>query len=164
VLKALTVRNSYLLIDFGSFVDEAPPGTNAPFIQLLPLTNSTQASLDFAEVRSVNGTVNSDLLSTNSNQSSNSTSKKLASWAIGAIIGCVVFLLVVLASCIYCCRRRRSKLASTSASTQSAWVPYEPQYRPLQDPSPQAAYDMHMAPGARPGYAPEYRNAWDAHY
>lgn len=153
------MRNSYILIDFGSFVDEAPPGTNAPFIQMLPITNATQASIDFATVRSANGTD----LSMSTSTPSTSTSK-LPTWAIGVIVGVVSLLL--LGCCIFCCcRRRRAKLASASASTQAAWVPYGPQnYRPLNDPSPQGAYDMHMASNARPGYAPEYRSAWDAHY
>lgn len=152
------MRNSYILIDFGSFVDEAPSGTNAPFIQMLPITNATQASIDFAAVRSANGTD----LSMSKNNSTSTT--KLPTWAIGAIAGGVSLLL--LGSCIFCCcRRRRAKLASASASTQSAWVPYGPQnYRPLNDPSPQGAYDMHMMSNAKLGYAPEYRSAWDAHY
>ncbi|OJA17757.1 hypothetical protein AZE42_04865 [Rhizopogon vesiculosus] len=168
VLGMAFLRNSYLLIDFGSFVDEAPPGTNAPYIQLLPITNSSQASVDFAEVRSANGTnlstvsKNKSSTTTSTTGTSSTSTSKTPTWVIGVIIGGVVSILL-LGSCIYCClrRRRRSKLASTSTQNQ----PYGPQtYRPLHDPSPQGAYDMHMAPNANPGYAPQYRNAWDAHY
>ncbi|OAX44350.1 acid protease [Rhizopogon vinicolor AM-OR11-026] len=169
VLGMAFLRNSYLLIDFGSFVDEAPPGTNAPYIQLLPITNSSQASVDFAEVRSSNGTnlskVNKASTTTSTTSTSSASTSKPPTWVIGVIIGGVVSILL-LGSCIYCCfRRRRSKLASASTQIQPAWVPYGPQtYRPLHDPSPQGASDMHMGPNANPGYAPKYRNAWDAHY
>ncbi|KAG0703759.1 aspartic peptidase domain-containing protein [Suillus ampliporus] len=175
VLGMAFLRNAYLLIDFGSFVDEAPPGTNAPYIQLLPITNASQASMDFAQVRSGNGSTNVDELSSTSKSKSKSTSttttttttstskSKLPIWVIGVIFGSVALLFLLIAF-IYCCyRRRRSQRAS--ASTQAAWVPYAPQnYRPLYDPSPQGADDMRMAPNANPSYAAEYKSAWDAHY
>jgi hypothetical protein len=126
------VRNAYLLIDFGSFIDEAPPGTNAPYIQLLPITDTSKASTDFAKVRSANRTYTTNDLSETGTSHQSSTTSKMPTWAIGAIVGGVVSLLL-LGSCIYCCfRRRRATLAS--ASTQPAWVPYAPQtYRHIID-------------------------------
>ncbi|KAG2151454.1 aspartic peptidase domain-containing protein [Suillus clintonianus] len=175
VLGMAFLRNAYLLIDFGSFVDEAPPGTNAPFIQLLPITNASAASVDFAQVRLGNDSSVDDLTSLASHSSSTSTkstttttttsssSSKLPLWVIGVIFGVVISLFILGICVYYCCCRRRSQ--RVSAPTQAAWVPYGPQsYRPLHDPSPQGAHDMHMPPNANPGYAPEYQSAWDARY
>ncbi|KAG2155770.1 aspartic peptidase domain-containing protein [Suillus bovinus] len=156
VLGMAFLRNAYLLIDFGSFVDGAPPGTNAPYIQLLPITNASDASVDFAQVRLGNGSSVDELTALTSHSSTTKTTTttttttttsntKLPLWAIGVIFG-VVILVLLLGIC-------------------PAWVPYAPQsYRPLYDPSPQAAYDMHLASNANPARAPEYKSAWDAHY
>ncbi|KAG1766173.1 aspartic peptidase domain-containing protein [Suillus occidentalis] len=142
VLGMAFLRNAYLLIDFGSFVDGAPPGTNAPYIQLLPITNAGDASLGLC--------------------ASTLEQCTLPSWVIGVIFGIVISVFLLGICAYYCCRRRRSQRVS---STQAAWVPYAPQsYRPLYDPSPQGAHDMHLAPNANPAYAPEYKSAWDAHY
>jgi len=168
--KSFIVRNAYLLIDFGSFVDEAPPGTNAPFIQLLPITNASQASIDFAEARSANGTDTTIDLSTTKTQKSSTTSSTKSStsnlpiWEICVIVASVILLVLLLSCLLYYLPRWRSKLAS--ASTKPSWTPYRPQpYQPLYDPSPQGAYDMYMAPSTKPVHTPPvYTNAWDAHY
>ncbi|KAG1855897.1 aspartic peptidase domain-containing protein [Suillus tomentosus] len=170
VLGMAFLRNAYLLIDFGSFVDGAPPGTNAPYIQLLPITNAVNASADFARVRLDNGSNVDDLASLASHSSTTTTTTttttksnaKLPPWVIGIIFGVVISVLLLGICIYYCCRRRRLQRVS---STQATWVPYAPQsYRPLYDPSPQGAYDMHLAPNANPVHVPEYRSAWDAHY
>ncbi|KAG2125547.1 aspartic peptidase domain-containing protein [Suillus cothurnatus] len=169
VLGMAFLRNAYLLIDFGSFVDGAPSGTNAPYIQLLSITNASDASVDFAKVRLNNSSDVDELTSLDSHSSTTTTTtttttsnSKLPLWMIGVIFGVVVSVFL-LGICVYCCcRRRRSQHAS---SAQAAWVPYAPQsYRPLYDPSPQGAYDMHLAPNANRAHAPEYQSAWDAHY
>ncbi|KAG1882672.1 aspartic peptidase domain-containing protein [Suillus subluteus] len=169
VLGMAFLRNAYLLIDFGSFVDGAHSGTNAPYIQLLPITNASDASVDFIRVRLNNDTNVDELTSVDSHSSTTTTAtttttsnSKLPLWAIGVIFG-VVISVCLLGICVYyCCRRSRSQRVSP---TQAAWVPYAPQsYRPLYDPTPQGAYDMHLAPNANPAHAPEYRSAWDAHY
>lgn len=169
VLGMAFLRNAYLLIDFGSFVDGAPSGTRAPYIQLLPITNASDASIDFAQVRLNNGSNVDDPTSLASHSSTTTTTtttttsnSKLPLWMIGVIFGIVISVFLLGICIYYCCRRRRSPRVS---STQAAWVPYAPQsYRPLYDPSPQGAYDMHLAPNANPAYAPEYKSAWDAHY
>jgi hypothetical protein len=156
------VRNAYLLIDFGSFVDGATPGTNAPYIQLLPITNASDASSDFAQVRLNNGSDVDDLNSLASHSSTTTTTTKtttttsnstLPTWVIGVIFGVIISAFLLGICVYYCCRRRRSQRVSST-----------PSYRPLYDPSPQGAYDMHLAPNANPAYAPEYKSAWDAHY
>ncbi|KAG2151405.1 aspartic peptidase domain-containing protein [Suillus clintonianus] len=148
VLGMAFLRNAYLLIDFGSFVDEAPSGTNAPYIQLLPTTNASQASMDFAQVRlgnSSNASLSS--LAKNSSSTSSTSKSKLPIWAIGVIFGVVILIFFLLGIFIYCCCRRRSQ--RVSAPTQAAWIPYGPQnYHPLYDPSPQGARDMRVAPNA----------------
>ncbi|KAG1780516.1 aspartic peptidase domain-containing protein [Suillus placidus] len=169
VLGMAFLRNAYLLIDFGSFVDGAPSGTRAPYIQLLPITNAGNASMDFAQVRLNNSSNVDDPTSLASHSSTTTTTtttttsnSKLRLWMIGVIFGIVISVFLLGICIYYCCRRRRSPRVS---STQAAWVPYAPQsYRPLYDPSPQGAYDMHLAPNANSAYAPEYKSAWDAHY
>lgn len=166
VLGMAFLRNAYLLIDFGSFVDGASSGTNAPYIQLLPVTNASDTSRDFARVRLNNGTNVDELAShsttTTATTTTTTSDSKLPLWAIGVIFGVVISVFLLGICAYYCCRRRRSQHVS---STQAAWVPYAPQnYRPLYDPSPQGAYDMHLAPNANPAYAHEYKSAWDAHY
>ncbi|KIJ62531.1 hypothetical protein HYDPIDRAFT_93865 [Hydnomerulius pinastri MD-312] len=171
ILGMAFLRNAYMLIDFGDLINAATPTSNTAYIQLLPITNATEAAQDFANVRkSGTGDATGDELASLFHSSSPSTSRsksKLAPWIIGVIVGGVV-LLILLALCVYCCCcRRRTK--ATAATPGNAWSGYGAQsYRPINEPSPQAAYDMHMAPGATPGYTPayvpEYKTAWDARY
>lgn len=45
------MRNVYILINFGDFVDGSTPAVAAPYIQLLSTTNLTQAHADFVTAR-----------------------------------------------------------------------------------------------------------------
>ena len=47
----LLVKNAYMLINFGDFVDGSPNNTADPYIQLLPTTNMQQAHQDFVNIR-----------------------------------------------------------------------------------------------------------------
>ncbi|KAG2362942.1 hypothetical protein BDR07DRAFT_1405544, partial [Suillus spraguei] len=117
VLGMAFLRNAYLLIDFGSFVDGAPSGTNA-------LTyNCCQ---DFARVRLNNGTNVDELASHSTTTTATTTtthqtpSCRYGDWVISALLFRFPFGHLR----ILCCRRRRSQHVS---STQAAWVPYAPQ-------------------------------------
>ena len=46
-----TVRNAYILINFGDFVDGALAKVGDPYIQLLPLTDPAEAHRDFVQAR-----------------------------------------------------------------------------------------------------------------
>ncbi|KAH7927810.1 acid protease [Leucogyrophana mollusca] len=171
VLGMAFLRNAYLLIDFGSFVDGAAASTNAPYLQLLPVTNATEASEDFAQQRMGTadaGDLDNTLLKSHSTTStSTSTGKKLAAWVIGVIVAGIV-LLILLGVCVYCCCcRRRGKSQVAASAAAPAWAPaYGVQsYRPLNDPSPEGAPYMQMAPNAPPTYSEQqYKTAWDPRY
>lgn len=47
----MTVRNAYILINFGDFVDGALAKVGDPYIQLLSITEMTEAHNDFVQVR-----------------------------------------------------------------------------------------------------------------
>lgn len=162
------VRNAYMLINFGNLVNAATPLTDTAYIQLLPITNATQAAQDFAKVRNGAGGVTADeignLFSPSTSSSSNSRSS-VAPWLIGLVAGIGLLLILLITGIACCCRRRRIKNAPAPST---AWGANPPSYHPIYAPSPQAAYDMHMAPGAPPGYTPtyvpQYKTAWDARY
>lgn len=161
------VRNSYILINFGNLVNATTPLTDTAYIQLLPITNATQASKDFASVRNDAGGATVDeiakLFSSSSSPSSNSSSS-VAPWLIGLVAGIGLVLILLIAAVAYCCRR----CIKNASAPDTVPVANPLSYRPIYAPSPQAAYDMHMAPAAPPGYTPknvpEYRTAWDARY
>ena len=163
-----TVRNAYMLINFGNLLNAATPSTDTAYIQLRPMTNATEAAQDFANVRKGSGSGTGSVVGNQYSASGSSSSKSkssVAPWLIGLIAGVGLLFVLLVAGVACCCRRRRVKNSSTPST---AWVANPPSYRPLHDPSPQAAYDMHMAPGAAPGYTPaytpEYKTAWDARY
>jgi len=167
ILGMAFLRNAYMQINFGNLVNAATPSTSTAYIQLLPLTDAAKASQDFANVRNggKGGTgsgTGSELTSTSSSHGT----KTLATWVIGVIVGvgALVALLVGLVCCCCCCRRRKNNKAPAPVS---AWANTQ-SYRPLNDPSPQAAYDIHMAPGAPRGYnppqPPQYSTAWDSRH
>ncbi|KAI0775709.1 acid protease [Trametes elegans] len=51
ILGMSFLRNAYMLINFGDFVDGAPSKVGDPYIQLLPLTEPAEAHNDFVQVR-----------------------------------------------------------------------------------------------------------------
>ena len=51
ILGMAFLRNTYLLIDFGDFVDGQDSKIADPYIQLSPVTNMTDAHHDFVTVR-----------------------------------------------------------------------------------------------------------------
>ncbi|KAG8214531.1 aspartic peptidase domain-containing protein [Butyriboletus roseoflavus] len=167
ILGMAFLRNAYMLINFGNLVNATTPSTDTAYIQLLPLTNATQAAHDFAEIRNGTGSATGDELGKifGSGGSGSSSESSLAPWVIGLVAGIGLVLILLIAGITCCCRRRRIKNAS---APDTAWVGNPPSYRPIYEPSPQAAYDIHMAPSAPPGYTPmympEYKTAWDAHY
>jgi len=152
-----------MLINFGNLVNAAAPSTDTAYIQLLPLTNATEAAQDFASVRGGSGNT---LTSTVTNSNHNSNRRSPATWLIALIAGAAIVLLLLVIAVVCCCRRRRRLQNAPAPGT--GWVVDAPSYRPIHEPSPQAAYEMHMGPGPLPGYTPayvpEYKTAWDARY
>ena len=149
------MRNVYLLINFGDFVDGKLNQTADPFIQMLSTTNDTsEAHSDFVKVRG-------------SSQSWNPDSHSLAArirahlpLVIGVAVGVVVLLLVAIAAC--CLRNRKVR------RTPAGFMNFQSSYQPLHEPAP-PSYDMHaMGPGGGYGAPPQhqsnYNNPWDSHY
>ena len=153
-----------MVINFGNLLDAATPSTSTAYIQLLPLTNATQAAQDFASVRNSSAYASpqeiGQIFGSGSSDSASSTPR-----LIGIIAG-VGLALILLAACLACCFRRRR--VRNAAAPSAHWTANPTNYRRINEPSPQAAYDIHMAPlnppAYTPAYAPEYRTAWDPRY
>lgn len=155
-LTRKAVRNVYLLINFGDFVDGSPANTADPYIQLLPVTDVTAAHADFVKVRlggkdtsasqaplvpieqaqhspqTASSTPNNAKNTHNSavNDVKNFFAKSIWFIVLAAVAG--VVLLAMIAWCLLCfCRRRRSKVRG-----EGAFVPAMGSYKPLRDPTP----------------------------
>ena len=165
---SLTVRNAYLLINFGDFVDGKTNQTADPYIQLLSVTNSSATHADFQKVRG---------------NTAKWSPAGVESWIrrhLGLVIGVAagVGALAIAAMVFFCMRNRRVR------PTPAGFMNFQSSYKPLGEPAPQAAYDMQPVGGyAPPGqyassgpYAPpagpppghqqygSYNNPWDARY
>ena len=151
-----TVRNVYILIDYGDFVD-GTSSTADPYIQLLATTEPTEAHQDFVQVRlGGKDDANWQLLPASSTGSSPKAESQFVRrvkyyWPI--IAGVAGFLILVLILSCLCVRRRRRTNAGPFWRGRKS-------YRPLQDPAP---VGMHNLGGARPS-ASDYRNPWDSRY
>ncbi|EIW81184.1 acid protease [Coniophora puteana RWD-64-598 SS2] len=145
------LRNAYLLIDFGSRTDIDTPSDGPVFIQLLSITNATEASEDFKQARAnSSGTDTGDLseleggsdgdlsdedfsdedLSSSRYKSGSSSStshkaKKLAAWVIGIIVAAIVLVLLLVCGACYCCfcRRKRGAAKSGPATEYRQYMP-----------------------------------------
>ena len=151
------VRNAYILIDYGDFVDGSSNTAN-PYIQLLATTSDTsEAHQDFVNVRmGGKDDANWQLLPPSSMGSSPKSESEFVRrikyyWPI--IAGVAGFLiLVILISCL-CVRRRRK------SGARPLWRGKK-SYRPLHDPAP-----VGMQPiGAPRQSVSDYRNPWDSRY
>lgn len=123
ILGMAFLRNAYLLVNFGDFVDGKTDKVADPYVQLLPTTEITEAHNDFVQVRlkGIDST-NGQTLLDNFTPSGPPDVKKsnsnggVSGWlydhrtiliAVGASVGGV---LLVLLTVLCCCRRRRSNV------------------------------------------------------
>ncbi|KAI0093260.1 acid protease [Irpex rosettiformis] len=127
------LRNAYMLINFGDFVDGASSKTADPFLQLLPLTDDlTEAHSDFVNIRLMgnDNTGNFQLLpssvlppnndsTTSDNNNNDSVGSKIKKYLPYIIAGSAVIGLLLIAAVIGCCMSSRKK-----------------RYRRLHDPAP----------------------------
>lgn len=153
-----TVRNVYLLVDYGDWTSNE--GTTAdPYVQLLSTSNDTaEMHEDFVQVRlnGVDSTSGQKILSADHSpdpdvQHVDSGVNKY--FIIGAVVGGVA-LLVSIALCITCLCKRRGGAKALPFGNSSG------RYQPLDEPAPAAATDMHAASYAQPAslsYQPEYQ-------
>jgi hypothetical protein len=151
-----TVRNVYILIDYGDFVDGTSVTAN-PYIQLLATTEPTEAHQDFVNVRLGGKDDQSWQLlpasSTGSTPKANSQFVRKIEYywpIIAAVAGFLILVLII--SCL-CVRRRKRTNSRPFWKSQKS-------YRPLQDPAP---VGMHALGGPRPSTS-DHRNPWDSRY
>jgi hypothetical protein len=160
----IKVRNVYLLINYGDYVDGATTKAS-PYVQLLSTTNPASAHLDFINVR-LNGTdtTGSQVFVAAPSSSANdldgvhksSDHAKKTATIVGAVTG-TVFLVAVCAIMFFMYRRRQRKrlVPATDFSTANAGsVFYDTAYRPLLLPAPPG--ELHPVLG----YHDEAGHAW----
>jgi len=122
ILGMAFLRNAYMLVNFGDFVDGKQDKIADPYVQLLPTTEIAEAHKDFVQVR-LNGidTTGSQTLLDNFTPSGPPDVRKsdngggISGWlrrhktiliAVGASVGGVLLLLLT----VLCCCRRRSNV------------------------------------------------------
>ena len=139
------MRNAYLLINYGDFVD----GTTTkalPYVQLLSVTDPAAAHQDFINNR-LGGAAPTDVqrFATNSPVAVPYHDEgKTRAIIIGSVMGGCAFLLSVVVAVYIVWRRRRQRhsfLGSTSSTTNMKISYDHTAYRPLQRaPSPDETY------------------------
>ena len=155
-----TVRNVYMLIDYGDFVD-GTSNTADPYIQLLATTDDlSEAHQDFVKTRmGGKDDANWQLLppsSTGSSPKPESTFVRKLKYYWPIIAGVAGFLILALAIAFLCVRRRR----------RSGGRPFwrgKRSYQPLHDPAPVGMHPV-GSDGAPRQSASDYRNPWDSRY
>lgn len=139
------LRNAYLLVNFGDFVDGNTSAKADGYTQLLPTTNAATAHAEFVKVRG-SGSLPSTAASGEVSASSVGHKIGTAAKRIAIIAGIVggVLLLAVLGFCCWCCKRRSGG-----------------RYRQLNEPAPMAAVDVHAPATYVPYNETQYQTAWD---
>jgi hypothetical protein len=169
------VRNAYLLVNYGDFVDGGK-STAAPYIQLLSITNDTAAAhQDFVKVRLGGNDSTTDKSKGGSSSTTKLNIKRIAIIAGAAGLG----VLALLFGLCFCCVRRRGVQKATTGGVMGFGGRT---YQPLHEPAPNAAYETHALPnlgytGGQYGQAPptygaqpphgsqqQYQTAWDHHF
>lgn len=150
-----TVRNTYTLLDYGNFIDEASSDRDDPFVQLLSVTDVNQAHADFVKVR-LNGvdTTNDPskaLLPASQGQTSPESAaekkahleeKILSRWPY-ILLGCFVFVALIIGLIVWrcCCRRKKAPKGGPEQNLNGGAlaVPLSAMkspYRPIYEPAP----------------------------
>ncbi|EKM51671.1 uncharacterized protein PHACADRAFT_261948 [Phanerochaete carnosa HHB-10118-sp] len=159
ILGMAFLRNTYTLFDYGDWVEESSNDREDPYIQLLSITNKTQAHEEFVQVR-MNGVDTSNstseqLLPVSEMQHSpvSAAEKKqmyeeevLSRWP-EILVGCLAFVLIVIGIITWrCCvarRRRRARQAQQAAAMgiNAKASPDQPTYKIISAQS--SNVDMH---------------------
>lgn len=187
ILGMAFLRNAYLLIDFGDFVDGSSSSTADPYIQLLPITTLADGHGDFVRERlsgvdttgsqaallseadakhspNVSNSADPDGLRTAYSNGANGDDSdepwyRRTWFIIAAAAGGGLILLGILGLAARRCATRRSRVRN-----ESAFVPTlagARAYAPLRDPVVGAS----SGPGGPPPqYMREYRSSVDAGY
>jgi len=153
-----TVRNAYLYVNMGDFIDGSN-NTADPYLQLLSVTNDTaKAHQDFVQVRGSKTTGNAEeALSKSSIHNPSLTSSKNKSMSkvkkiIIAVVIAGVLALVLFGVLVWCCCCRNRGKRSSKATFTAAYP--DTSYQHLNAPAPDAATDVH-ATQDNPQYTPQ---------
>lgn len=148
------VRNAYLYVNMGDFIDGSN-NTADPYLQLLSITNDTaKAHQDFIQARAGGNAAAANAeqaLGKSSSKPTATSSKKKSLSKISKILIAVVIagvlMLVLFGVLIWCCccRNRGKRSANATAAYPGS------SYQPLHVPAPDAATDAHGA-----AYTPQY--------
>jgi len=179
ILGMAFLRNAYLLINFGDFVDGSNSSVANPHMQLLPTINTTLAHQDFVNVRlggkdttgsqapllpvgqgqtSSSASSASDLSGDLSQSDSSTSSQRFyqTTWFIIVISVIGAFVLACIAWSVYVRVRRTRR---SNVRSESAFVPPMGSYKPLimkdEDRSSIPRYNDHET-GAGNGYHDPY--------
>ncbi|KAH9858731.1 acid protease [Lenzites betulinus] len=149
ILGMAFLRNAYMLINFGDFVDGAAQSVGDPYIQLLPLTDPAEAHADFVQVRmgGVDSSSSFHLLpavvspndSNDDDGSDSGSSDNIKKYLPYIIAGSVAGGLILISLVLYAIFGGSGK-----------------RYRRLQDPAP-AGLPGHHAPAPFQQYQPARR-------
>lgn len=147
------MRNTYLSVNFGDFVEGKTNQTADPYIQLLSITNGSTSSIhdDFVKARG-------NARSWDPSDTLLDRIKKHLVIVIVVAAGAGLLLLGGIAAC--CLRNRRIR------RTPGGFMNFQSSYKPLQDPAP-PSYDMNPVGGYNAPPPPprgNYNNPWDSHY
>lgn len=142
------MRNVYLLVNYGDYVDGAKTKAS-PYVQLLSTTNPASAHLDFINVR-LGGidTTGSQVFATNLTNTPNdldvhkSSDHAKTATIIGAVTG-TAFLVVtcVIVFFMYQRRQRRRLAPAADFSTANMGTFSDTSYRPLLLPAPPGEFN-----------------------
>lgn len=130
ILGMAYLTNVYLLIDYGDFVDGTNQ-TDKPYVQLLSMTDPAAAHADFVATR-LNG----------QDAASDSDQSFFEEHKVPIIVSAVVAAALVLGATVFFLSRSR-----------------KPAYRPLLDPAPGGAMQMHYVSGYDAGAQPPVYDA-----
>lgn len=151
-----------MLVNFGDFVDGNPENQGNPFMQLLSVTDPADAHHDFVQSRlnGIDSTGNqtrvgptnpADRNSDGGNDVTKAKSFFAKNWPYLAAGGGLLALIII-GLCIGSTVRSRRKAPISVVS-----YPASGPYRPLHDPAPAPAMELHQHPGG--GYAATYYNS-----
>ncbi|OCH95148.1 acid protease [Obba rivulosa] len=136
ILGMAFLRNAYLLVNFGDFVDGSTSNTAAPYIQLLPVTSPSAAHNDFVAERLGGKDTGQDFQllpatpgDDDDDSDGKSFSQKIKRYLPYIIAGSVVVGLLLIGGVTWCCLRGRRQ-----------------RYRPLHEPAPIGATYEHQPP------------------
>ncbi|THH20588.1 hypothetical protein EW146_g785 [Bondarzewia mesenterica] len=163
ILGMAFLRNAYLLVNYGDFLEGSNSSTANPYVQILSTTNDTaEAHDDFVQVRldgvdktgdqrlSASNTTSPDPSNNNGNNTSGSDSffdRHKTAIIIAASVAGGLVVLGTLATVALCLGRKRRLASSARPSV----------YRPLYEPAP--AGEMQQVQGYQAGT--RYNNPWE---